>query len=444
MRGVGAALLVLAFLPGVLPVAAKPGDVEWVRRVVRPQQDYGTHVVTGNGGVYVLGYWTSFDYPYPASLQVVKYSAAGGTTWTQGFGPAGGSASPKDLALDSKGNAFILAHYNEPTGQLGSYLVLKLSGADGKVDWTRTVRRPGDESWSEEALAVDSDGNVYIAGSSRTTGVDFLVTSFGPTGKPRWTRHYNGPGNGDDRAQDIVATKDAVYVAGFSWGGGSDDWAVVKYTTGGALKWTRRVDAGYRVAEMALDTSGNVVLAGTATGINVGGKYTNDDYLVAKFTADGKASWTRRYNAPAFGNDRPVDVATGPNGMVAVSGTAGNAGGWANYLTVVYDSAGGRRWVKQFNGPGGAGDVDDVATGVAVNTAGEVFVTGRGFTGAAPRGYFDYYTLKYGTTGKQVWVRLYNRVPQQQDGAEAIALDADGVYVTGGGWQDMVTIKYEQ
>jgi hypothetical protein len=417
---------------------AATGDVLWVRTSGRAEQDYATHMVVRGGFVYVAGYWCSFDFPYPCKVSVFKYSAGGARVWAQDVGPVGTHSISKGIALDPRGNVFVLAHHNDAEGNLGAYLTAKLDGKTGKVLWTKTITRRGDESWSEEAIAADSAGNVYVAGSNLNKTVDYLVVSYGPGGKQRWRRAYNGPAGGHDRAQAIVVEGNAVYVAGFSWGGDTmDDWAILRYTTNGSLAWVRRLDAGYRVTKAVVDAQGDVVVAGTRLGPSV----SNDEYLVARYSANGKYAWSRRYGGPGGGNDVIHDVATDAQGSVYVTGHSPGKTTGQDFATIAYDSAGGLRWIERYSGaPGG----EDVAFGVVASDTGDVYVTGKAFSGPAPKGYFDYYTLKYNQAGKRVWVRRYNRKPEQEDAAAAIGIDSTGVYVTGGAFQNMTTIKYER
>jgi streptogramin lyase len=96
--------------------------------------------------------------------------------------------------------------------------------------------------------------------------------------------------------------------------------------------------------------------------------------------------------------------------------------------------------VKTYNGPAKKADS---AKAIAVDSSGNVYVTGTS-SGATD----DYATIKYNTNGKQLWVKRYNGPADSFDGAYAIAVDSSGnVYVTGwsyglDGTSDMATIKY--
>src|SRR5437773_2129585 len=84
-------------------------------------------------------------------------------------------------------------------------------------------------------------------------------------------------------------------------------------------------------------------------------------------------------------------------------------------------------WVTHYNGPGTR---IDSAYAMAVDSAGSVYVTGRSYS--SDTGY-DYATLKYDTDGNQLWAARYNGNSTSDDVAYALAVDdAGNVYVTGG------------
>jgi hypothetical protein len=100
--------------------------------------------------------------------------------------------------------------------------------------------------------------------------------------------------------------------------------------------------------------------------------------------------------------------------------------------------------VARYNGPGNS---YDEATGIALDSSGNVYVTGES-SGSGTGG--DYATIKYDSAGSEIWVRRYNGPANGWDYATGIALDSSGnVYVTGRSWgsgteYDYATIKYSQ
>ena len=80
-------------------------------------------------------------------------------------------------------------------------------------------------------------------------------------------------------------------------------------------------------------------------------------------------SWVATAAGPTNTIDDPIDIALDSNGFAAV---VGNSGG--DILICKVNTAGGVMWSKRYNG---AGNGVDTASAVAVDSGGNVIVTGR-------------------------------------------------------------------
>jgi hypothetical protein len=131
------------------------------------------------------------------------------------------------------------------------------------------------------------------------------------------------------------------------------------------------------------------------------------------------------------------------SGNVYVTGYSYAPGTSYDYVTIKYDSSGGEVWVAVYDGPG---NLDDRAYALAIDDSGNVYVTGYSY-GAGTS--FDYATVKYGASGQELWVARYDGPVNGDDQATALALDGSGnVCVTGrsagsGTSDDYVTIRYD-
>jgi uncharacterized delta-60 repeat protein len=257
-----------------------------------------------------------------------------------------------------------------------------------------------------------------------------------------WVRRYNGPANSYDYAQAVAVDGCGnVYVIGTSYGSSTyDDYATIKYYPNGDTAWVRRYDGpenfeDWAAAAIAVDGSGNVYLTGTTLGIS-----GRRDYATIKYQADGDTAWVRIYNGLANGHDFAYAIAVDSSGNVYVTGTSYGSGTYDDYATIKYYPNGDTAWVRRYNGPG---NYLDWANAIAVDGLGNVYVTGYDF-GSSP----DYATIKYYPNGDTAWVRRYNGPADSLDGAVSIAVDAWGnVYVTGtsygsGTGEDYATIRY--
>ena len=157
--------------------------------------------------------------------------------------------------------------------------------------------------------------------------------------------------------------------------------------------------------------------------------------------------WTARYHGP-FGEDYANAIAVDDLKNVYLTGASqGEGAGYINdFATVKYDSLGIEQWVARYNGSP-TRNWPDEAKAIAVDANG-VYVTGY-ISYYILEDSSDYCTIKYDkTTGDTLWLRKYNGPVNKCDQACAIGLDSAGnVYVTGKSEGaennfDFLTIKY--
>ena len=142
--------------------------------------------------------------------------------------------------------------------------------------------------------------------------------------------------------------------------------------------------------------------------------------------------WKQRFDSDVHDGDRPTAIAVDTAGNVAVTGTSYKADGGTRCYTAKYSSAsGGLLWQKFYTGPA---QRNDGANAVATDSAGNVIITG--FTDSAFNGVgrpADFFAAKYAATdGKLLWARRHNGAGGNESAGTSVAVDhADNVIVTG-------------
>lgn len=112
-------------------------------------------------------------------------------------GPGISSEEPYDLAAGPDGR--IVATGCAWNGTDKDMVTIAYSSA-GRPLWTNRYDGPVHSNDVAVAVALDTNGDVYVAGSSYRSGnaEDFIVLKYSAAGVPLWTNYYNGPDNGSD------------------------------------------------------------------------------------------------------------------------------------------------------------------------------------------------------------------------------------------------------
>lgn len=322
--------------------------------------------------------------------------------------------------------------------------------------WLARYAGPGEKGASASSVAVSpGGGRVFVAASTAdAAGADYATIAYSAaTGAPIWQALYNGPGNGADRAVSLAVSPDGrtVYVTGLSKGRISGaDYATVAYSAAtGKQLWVARLGGtGTDVARsVAVGPGGaRVLVTGSSEGRASGADYAT----VAYNAATGKRQWVSRYNGPTrteAASDVASSVAVSPGGgIVFVTGTSSQASGGrlTAAATIAYSAATGRRmWLTRYTGQAGDGAG---ASMIAASPAGGVVLV-TGYSGVVLSA-TNYATIAYNAlTGKRMWLRIYDGPAHSYDVASSLAVSPGGstVFVTGlsvGGTPDYATVAY--
>ncbi len=334
---------------------------------------------------------------------------------------------------------------------LGGFFPIELSAAVVTEQWVARYNGLGSADDYAKAMTVDSSGNVYVTGYSSGAGsfFDYATAKYDPAGNLLWVARYDGPGGYNDQAMAVAVDGEGnVYVSGHSYGtAATTDYATIKYNANGVEQWVARYDGPGKgndvVFDMALDAAGSIYVTGEADRSD-----SQRDYATIKYDRDGNMLWVATYNGPGNYHDSARAMALDAAGNVYVTGYCYSDNiTYEDYATIKYDAAGNQLWVSRYIGPARSPySAYDRAEAIAVDASGHVYVTG--YSDGGGTGY-DYLTIEYDAQGNEQWVARYNGTSNTWDYARAIAVNASGhVYVTGYSQnlvtgQDYTTLKYD-
>jgi outer membrane protein assembly factor BamB len=117
-----------------------------------------------------------------------------------------------------------------PDFYYGTYKV----APNGTVLWTNFYPTPPVSVSVATSIAADSANSCYVTGYSPGTnsGNDIVTIKYGANGNQIWLQRYNGPGNGNDAGNAVAVDNNGnVYVAGYdTTTAGGTEMALIKYS----------------------------------------------------------------------------------------------------------------------------------------------------------------------------------------------------------------------
>ncbi len=347
----------------------------------------------------------------PAVLQ-----AGVDTAWVRRYdGPAHGGDAATELAVDSAGNVYV-AGYSAGTGTGDDFVTIKYR-PNGDTAWVRRADFGGKDLPS--GLGVDAQGNVYVTGTNNDSRM--VTVKYSPTGSRLWYEFFGSQGGAADLVLDSQGN---VAVCGSSFRSSSDA-ATVKYRPDGDTAWARFHDfAGYEdyAQAVACGQTDDFATAGYGAGAT-----SHYDCITVLYDSSGGPLWASTYDGPNHGDDRAFGIAVSSSGNIVSTGhTDDGYGTPPDYLTILYNSQGETLWSRTYDGPDG--DWDEAAA-VVLDLGGNVFVTGYSHGQSTND---DWVTVKYDSAGTQAWLARFNGPAGGPDHARAIAVDRNGnAYVAG-------------
>ncbi|HYC29063.1 MAG TPA: SBBP repeat-containing protein, partial [Chitinophagaceae bacterium] len=322
--------------------------------------------------------------------------------------------------------------------------------AQVQQDWARKCVGSGMDNAA--AIAADRLGNVWICGNNNwgLGTEDMYAVRYNSAGTQTAGFLYNSSNSEQARAITTDASSNVYVVGTTSVSGGPKDITLVKYNSSAVQQWmtTFNTPQNYNddAAAVAVDASGNVYITGSVVKANA----FEYDYLTVKFNSAGVMQWYVFYNGTANGVDMANDIAVDAAGNVYVTGlSAGQVfkrlftvNTGYDYVTIKYNANGVQQWVQRYNASSG----NDEAKAIALDASGNVYVTGH--SPATSSGNYDCATIKYDNNGTLLWLQRYAGSAGVNDEGNDIAVDgSNNVYVSGyansgNGTSNVLGLKY--
>lgn len=442
------------------------GFVQWVARISSGVADYAYAVTCDSSNNIYVGGYASFNtttivrainsdgtngpgITFSSFGYVFKYNSAGFAQW--GIYYNGTTGDPVNaLALDSDGNLIIGGSFSASPVLYNSDGTTFLSMTNsGNVDavvakynssgfgvWAARIAQTNSDAVN--ALGVDNENSVYVAGTCNSGAVAFNA----------------------DGTSSIYRAAAVGGSAGF----------VVKYNSVGVVQWFGCVEGGaadaiYGLAVTPQGSCSVVGQFGTTASTNTsiyngdGSLYSSASgaFTVVTYDKYGDVSWIqalRGNTTIGIGRGAAVDN----SGNLYVTGSTGSAqtlqifntdsslykvlntfGGQDSFV-VKYSSNTTPLWAALISS-----SVTDTAYGIATDTSGNVYVTGQGGSGVttnvynangtlfgilANAGLTDAFTIKYDTNGYVQWIARV--AATSGDVGVSIATDSSGnIYMSG-------------
>lgn len=396
------------------------------------------------GNLYIVG--TSYDNGTMYDYITIKLSSNGETLWTARYdGAFHDNDEAYDVAVDKFKNVYVTGRsfansYNDD-------IVTIKYNESGTVQWIKSFDGPTSKNDIPVGLVIDSLTNIIIAGYTYNSNnnFDIVTIKYNSSGDRLWVNYFNSPSNLDDYPTAIKSDKVGnIYIAGqVTNTQGFYDAVIIKINPNGVQEWVKyysgTVNGNYNPSSIAIDTSGDVIVAISAPTLAA-----STDIIVIKYNSSGNVVWIQQYNGTSNGMDYPKKIVSIPSRDIYVGGWTENGSNYTDMLVLKYSSSGVKLWEAKYNG---VYNDYDFLEDMFVDQWGNVYISG---TIENPNGKNNFATIKYNTSGTQQWVAYYQNSFKNSSEVTTIAMDNLGnIFVTGIEYDsldnaDIITVMYRQ
>jgi len=336
-----------------------------------------------------------------ASAQVV-----GDTAWNRYVGndSTGIESFAADVCTDGNGYVYYCGKARAAAQPDADMVVAKLNQW-GDTSWVRYIDGTASNDYEDlaHAIAVDSVGNVYVAGVLEgDSAEDMAVAKFDSLGNSVWTWQSNY--TDEDRAFDIAITNGAVYACGFRL---DTIWDLYAFTV------------------LRLNPASGAVVWAVDTVLDQDAK--KDEGRQKHPGVDRYPEWYENWDD--WENCATAIAVAPDDGRVVATGYGYDYNDEYQMWTMKFETSGTIAWQKDCGRT--TNDYDDAAFDLAIANNGDIYICGLGESVND----YDWLTARYSTGGTLRTTQWLSNAAGLDEWATGITLDdatpTQNVYVTG-------------
>lgn len=295
------------------------GNSQWIRQLPNDVLGYqGGKVATDDlGNVFLTTSLGSGGVYGPFTPNVLhNYDAEGNLRWSTPFPiPQNGAG----VVADNLGYAYVSSYELISEYSIDEFQFInlrKFDGQTGSVVWTRSLHVGGSPN-NTSGVSYDGLGNIYVAAYTSGNligpaagGTDAVVAKYSDAGEFLWARQFGSSAN-DNNFQVAADALGNVWSTGGTFGAlggpylGGQDVYLAKHDAGGNLQWIRHLGTSGEETNGKIwaDGLGHVYLATSTNGLLGASSFGSDDFVLAKYDADGNQMWIKQFGSS--GSDLP-------------------------------------------------------------------------------------------------------------------------------------------
>lgn len=392
--------------------------------------DQGSDMVADeSGNTYVCGFSEGLISSYD-DLIVFKVNASGQLVWEYRWTGIEETSDERGvaIAIDAQKNVYVTCKVDTSlSGNYNDIYTIKLS-PNGQLLWENYYNGTAGGSDVPVGIAVDGSGNVFVAGTTASTGtgLDGVAICYDSNGTQLYATTYDGGGQSEYFLAMAIDNSSNLYAAGgFNpLSGAFTDGLLVKFNPAGTMEWDTTYDYGAGTGDrdffnsIAIDNNQDIVVAGQS----------NFDFITAKYDPSGNQLWFDNYSYSTF-TDSATTIATDADNNVIVGGNFGQFVA-SDFGVVKYNAAGVFQWSQKHSNSAGS---DDMLNDMVIDDNGSIYLAGYETANFTTN--YNFMVVKFDSAGTFKYELIWSEVAGvDPDYGKKIDLDSIGnIYIMGDG-----------